>query len=65
MVAGFLVARLARSGRLPWLVAPLVYVVGFGPMLCAITAGAYVQELRGAELRWDKTEKVGRIGAVT
>ncbi len=65
MVVALLVARLAASGRVRWLVAPLLYVVGYGPLLCAITAGAYVQELRGADLRWEKTEKVGRIGTVT
>ena len=65
MLVAFLVARLARSGRVPWLVAPLLYLVGYGPLLCAITAAAYVQELRGADLRWEKTEKVGGMGAVT
>jgi len=33
-----------------------------GPLLCAITVAAYVQEMRGAEMRWDKTEKTGQVG---
>ena len=49
-------------GRAPWLVAPLVYVVGYGPLLTAMTAASYVKELQGAEMRWDKTEKTGRVG---
>ncbi len=31
-----------------------------GPLLCAITAAAYVKELRHAEAHWDKTEKTGK-----
>jgi cellulose synthase/poly-beta-1,6-N-acetylglucosamine synthase-like glycosyltransferase len=40
----------------------LIYLVGFGPLLCAITFAAYVQEIRGASQTWDKTEKTGRVG---
>ena len=47
------------AGRL----APLLlYVVGYGPLLCAITAAAYVSELRRAEMAWEKTEKTGAVG---
>ena len=38
-----------------------LYVCGFGPLLCAVTFTAYVKELRGAEQRWDKTEKTGKV----
>jgi cellulose synthase/poly-beta-1,6-N-acetylglucosamine synthase-like glycosyltransferase len=62
MLAAYAVKLLAGSGRLERLVPPLVYIVGYGPLLCAITAAAYVAELRGAELRWDKTEKIGAVG---
>lgn len=41
----------------PW----LVYIAGYGPLLCAITFTAYVKELRGAEMKWDKTEKSGKV----
>jgi CheY-like chemotaxis protein len=41
---------------------PLLYVVGYGPPLAAMTAAAYVKELRGAEMRWEKTEKSGKVG---
>ena len=47
------VGRLAR---------PLLYVVGYGPLLCTITAAAYVAEMRHAEMRWEKTEKTGAVG---
>lgn len=40
----------------------LLYVVGYGPLLASMTAAAYVKEMRGAEMRWEKTEKSGKIG---
>jgi cellulose synthase/poly-beta-1,6-N-acetylglucosamine synthase-like glycosyltransferase len=64
MLAAFLVRCLAKSGHLPWLIAPLVYIVGYGPLLTAITTAAYVKELQGAEMSWDKTEKTGQLGEV-
>ena len=48
------------SGRL---VPALLYLVGYGPLLCAITLDAMLLERRGAEARWDKTEKIGRVAA--
>jgi hypothetical protein len=41
-----------------------VYVIGYGPLLCAMTAAAYVKELQGAEMRWEKTEKTGAVGGL-
>ena len=41
----------------------LTYIVGYGPILCAVTVDSYIKELRHAEARWDKTEKVGRVTA--
>jgi cellulose synthase/poly-beta-1,6-N-acetylglucosamine synthase-like glycosyltransferase len=61
MLAAEVVHRLSRNPRLWWLTSPLLYLVGFGPLLCAITAAAYGKELRGAEMRWDKTEKTGKV----
>jgi cellulose synthase/poly-beta-1,6-N-acetylglucosamine synthase-like glycosyltransferase len=62
MLAAYLLKRLEGSGRVPWLVRPLVYLVGYGALLCAITFSAYIKEMRGAELRWEKTEKTGQVG---
>ena len=42
--------------------APLMLLIGgYGPFLCAVTFGAYIKELRGAEMRWDKTVKTGKV----
>ena len=40
----------------------IVYVVGYGPLLCGVTFNSYVKELRGAAMTWDKTEKTGKVG---
>lgn len=60
--AAWVLMRLESRRLVGRLVPPLLYVVGYGPLLCAITVAAYVAELRGSEQRWEKTEKVGRIG---
>ena len=62
MLAAYLVKKLEDGVRLARLVAPLVYVVGYGPLLCAMTVAAYWREYRGAEMRWEKTEKLGKAG---
>lgn len=60
-------AWLARSVERTWagrVLAPaLLYLVGYGSLLCAITFDSYVKELRHAEARWDKTVKTGRVSS--
>jgi cellulose synthase/poly-beta-1,6-N-acetylglucosamine synthase-like glycosyltransferase len=47
-----------RFGRL----SPVfIWVAGYGPLLCACTFTSYIKELRGAEMKWDKTEKTGKV----
>jgi cellulose synthase/poly-beta-1,6-N-acetylglucosamine synthase-like glycosyltransferase len=41
----------------------LVYIGGYGPLLCAVTMAAYLKEFQHAEMRWDKTEKTGKVAA--
>ena len=62
MLAAYLVRRLESVPYAGRLAHPLLYVVGYGPLLCAITAAAYVAELRRAEMAWEKTEKTGAVG---
>lgn len=61
ILAAWLLKRLDAWGRVPWLVGPLLYLVGYGPLLCAFTVAGYVAELRGREQVWEKTEKVGAV----
>jgi cellulose synthase/poly-beta-1,6-N-acetylglucosamine synthase-like glycosyltransferase len=42
-----------------------IYIAGYGPLLCACTFASYVKELRGAEMKWDKTEKTGKVAMPT
>ena len=51
------------SGRCS--VRRIVYIVGYGPLLCGVTFNSYVKELRGAAMTWDKTEKSGKVGMPT
>ncbi len=54
--------KIAESRRFGRFLGPLfVYIGGYGPLLCAITTAAYVKEIRHAEVRWDKTEKTGKM----
>jgi cellulose synthase/poly-beta-1,6-N-acetylglucosamine synthase-like glycosyltransferase len=59
------VSYLAKIAEPGWLGAVtsrvLLYIGGYGPLLCAITTAAYVKEIRKAEVRWDKTEKSGKV----
>jgi len=62
MAAAYLVKRLETVPVLSALAPALLYVVGYGPLLCAITFTAYVREIQGSEMAWDKTEKTGAVG---
>lgn len=61
MVAAYGLKRLDQWGA-HRLSRALVYVVGYGPLLCAVTFGAYLEELRGKGQQWEKTEKSGAVG---
>ena len=56
-------ARAVEGGRLRPLGPLLVYLGGYGPLLCAVTFVSYVKELQGASMTWDKTEKTGKVVA--
>ncbi len=56
------VAKRVEGTRVGRALSPaLIYLAGFGPLLCAVTLTSYIYELRGAEMKWDKTEKTGKI----
>jgi cellulose synthase/poly-beta-1,6-N-acetylglucosamine synthase-like glycosyltransferase len=61
MVAAYL-AKVLEPGRFGRILSPLlVYVVGYGSLLCACTFASYLKELQRAEMTWDKTEKTGKV----
>jgi len=49
------------SGIRRYLSVALLYVAGYGSLLCAITLAAYVKEIRKADSKWEKTDKVGNM----
>jgi cellulose synthase/poly-beta-1,6-N-acetylglucosamine synthase-like glycosyltransferase len=61
MVGAWLARRVEKTRVGKFLTPFLVYLVGYGPLLCAVTVDSYIKEFRHAESVWDKTEKVGRI----
>lgn len=51
-----------RGGKLgKWLAPYVLQVGGYGPFLCAVTFASYIKELLGAEMKWDKTVKTGKV----
>ena len=48
-----------RSGAI--ISGALLYIAGYGSLLCAVSLAAYVKEIRHAEASWDKTEKTGKM----
>ncbi len=63
MLAAWAIYRLDRVRRARPVIPLLVAIVGFGPLLCAVTFAAYVAQFRGAATTWDKTEKTGKVAA--
>jgi hypothetical protein len=61
------VAYLAKAAEPRWGGAVtsriLIYLAGYGPLMCAVTLASYVKELSGAEAHWEKTEKTGKMAA--
>jgi cellulose synthase/poly-beta-1,6-N-acetylglucosamine synthase-like glycosyltransferase len=65
LAASMLVAyfgKLVESRSLGWLTSRLlIFIAGYGSLLCAVTFAAYIKEARGADASWDKTEKTGKV----
>jgi hypothetical protein len=59
--AAWALYRLDKAGVPKWLRNPLLVVVGYGPVLCAIALAAIIAELRKSDLKWDKTIKSGKV----
>jgi len=61
-MVGAVVARKIEHTKVGRVLSPaLIYLVGYGSLLCAITFDSYIKELGHAEAKWDKTEKTGRV----
>jgi cellulose synthase/poly-beta-1,6-N-acetylglucosamine synthase-like glycosyltransferase len=69
LTASMVIAYLAKLAEPTWLgrfISPLLlFIAGYGALLCACTFASYVKELRRAEMTWDKTEKTGKVAIPT
>jgi cellulose synthase/poly-beta-1,6-N-acetylglucosamine synthase-like glycosyltransferase len=61
MVAALLAKSLEPRPGGRWLSPLLVYLIGYGPLLCTMSLAAYLKELRGADMTWEKTMKTGKV----
>ena len=61
MVGAWLARKAEKTWAGPFLTPLLIYLSGYGSLLCAITFDSYIKEARHAEAKWDKTEKTGRV----
>ena len=61
MLAAYFAKVIENIPYLRVLTQPLLTVTGYGPLLCAITLNSYISELIGKDLKWDKTEKKGKV----
>jgi len=61
MPAAWLVYRMDKAGVSQKITNPLLILVGYGPLLCAITFAAYLAEWAHLEMKWNKTIKLGKV----
>ena len=61
MLGAWLARKIEGSPVGNFFAVALIYLVGYGSLLCAITVDSYIKEIRHAESSWQKTEKTGRV----
>ena len=61
MIPAYWSYQLDKKKYPKWITSGLVILAGFGPLLCVITLQSYISELNNEELKWDKTEKTGKV----
>jgi cellulose synthase/poly-beta-1,6-N-acetylglucosamine synthase-like glycosyltransferase len=59
--AAYMGKLLAQMRGCRWLAPFIIYVVGYGPFLCAVTFAAYLKEVFNVSSVWDKTVKTGVV----
>jgi hypothetical protein len=57
----WVVYRLDKAGAPRPVRNTVLMLVGYGPLLCAISLAAIIAEFRSDDLKWDKTIKTGRV----
>jgi len=39
----------------------MIYIGGYGPLLCAVMFAAYIKQLRRADTSWEKDRETGKM----
>ena len=61
MAFSYAAKALEKYERINWICPYLIYTGGYGALLCATCLASYIYEIRGAEMKWDKTDKSGKV----
>lgn len=61
MAFAYLAKYIEKFPRLKIFCPALIYTSGYGALLCATSLASYIYEYRKAEMKWDKTEKSGKV----
>ncbi len=61
MLFAYWAYQVEKRWQLNTLAKIIILISGFGPLLCAITLQSYISEWQKTELKWDKTEKSGKV----
>lgn len=61
MLVAYLAYKIEKIRYINVFSKSLVFLSGFGALLCAITFTSYIKQWQGAEMKWDKTEKSGKV----
>lgn len=60
-LAAWLVYRIDKAGAPKWLRNIFLLLIGYGPLMCAVSFAAMIAELRKSDVKWDKTIKSGKV----
>ncbi len=60
-ILAWAIYRFDKAGGPKWLRNIGLVLIGYGPLLCAVSCAAIVAELKKADLTWDKTIKSGKV----
>ena len=61
MLVAYAAKLIAARWRSEWLPKLLLELAGYGAFLCTVTLAAYIREIQGARITWDKTIKTGKV----
>lgn len=61
MIVSYMAYYAEKKGAPSFISRSLLLIGGYGPYLCAITFASYIKEITKSEMKWDKTQKTGKL----